>query len=97
MPPTESQQETTALQTLDIKELTALLIRHYDLHEGDYDLLIEFQIGVGAFGPDPNAPSPGAMVGVSRVGLTPAKIKGPGSVDAAQVNPKTTTRKKPTK
>jgi len=79
---------------LTLRELAAVLVRHYDLHEGEFDLLVEFQIGVGAVGPDPAAPSPGAMIGVSKVGLMPANAKGPTTVDAAQINPRTQIRRK---
>jgi hypothetical protein len=70
-----------------MRDLTAVLVKHYGIHEGRYDLLIEFQIGMGAVGPDPASLTPGAMIGVSRVGLMPAKGNGPTSVDAALVNP----------
>jgi hypothetical protein len=79
---------------LSIRDLAALLVNHYGIHEGRYDLLIEFQIGVGAVGPDPTALKPGAMIAVSRVGLTPSRAEGPTTVDAAIVNPAKKTRKK---
>jgi hypothetical protein len=71
-----------------MRELAAILVKHYDLHEGRYDLLVEYQIGMGAFGPDPASTTPGAMIGISKVGLMPAQGDGPTSVDAAIVNPK---------
>ena len=74
-------------QPLSMRDLTVALIKHYGIHEGRYDLLVEFQIGMGAVGPDPASVTPGAMIGVSRVGLMPAKGNGPTSVDAALVNP----------
>ena len=85
---TEPPKNAVQPSPLTLKELAAVLVRHYDLHEGEFDLLVEFQIGVGAVGPDPAAPSPGAMIGVSKVGLMPAHAKGPSTVDAAQINPK---------
>lgn len=72
---------------LSMRELTVLLIKHYGIHEGTYDLLVEFQIGMGAVGPDPTSLTPGAMIGVSKVGLVLAKENGQSSVDAALVNP----------
>lgn len=72
---------------LSLRELTILLIQHYGIHRGSYDLLIEFQIGMGAVGPNPASLAPGAMIGVSRVGLVMAKETGPSSVDAGLVNP----------
>ncbi|MHB1173543.1 MAG: hypothetical protein ACYCZJ_00255 [Sulfuriferula sp.] len=92
---------------LSMRDLTTVLIKHYGIHEGRYDLLVEFQIGMGAVGPDPASLNPGAMIGVSKVGLMPAKGNGPTSVDAALVNPtlpsvaakskSTTALKKPSK
>lgn len=76
------------------RELTTLLIKHYDLHEGRYDLLVEYQIGVGPVGPDPASLVPGVMFGFGRVGLLEAKGDGPTSVDAAVVNPAPVKQKK---
>lgn len=73
--------------SLSMRDLTILLIKHYGLHEGCYDVLIEFQIGVGAVGPDPASLTPGAMIGVSKVGLVLTKESGQSSVDAELVNP----------
>ena len=73
--------------SLSMRDLTILLIKHYGLHEGCYDVLIEFQIGVGAVGPDPASLTPGAMIGVSKVGLVLAKENGQSSIDAGLVNP----------
>ena len=73
--------------SLSMRDLTSVLIKHYGLHEGCYDVLIEFQIGVGAVGPDPASLTPGAMIGVSKVGLVLAKENGQSSVDAGLVNP----------
>lgn len=79
---------------LSIRELTTVLIKHYELHEGYFDLSIEFNIGVGAVGPDVNALAPGAMISVSRIGLASSQNTNPLSIDAAKVNPKKKTRKK---
>jgi hypothetical protein len=72
---------------LSVKELTALLIKHYGIHVGNYDLLIEFQIGMGAFGPTPEMQAPGAMIGISKMGLVKAPQVSALTVDAALVNP----------
>ena len=72
---------------LSMRDLTIVLIKHYGIHEGCYDLLVEFQIGMGAVGPNPASLTPGAMIGVSRVGLMSSKGDGQASVDASLVNP----------
>ena len=71
-----------------MQELTSILVKHYNLHEGCYDLLVEYQIGMGAFGPNPAAITPSAVIGVSKVGLLQSQAPGPTSVDAALVNPR---------
>lgn len=78
--------------TLDLKSLTEILIRHFDIHEGIYQLNLGFRIGVGGFSMDGNpgsVPLPGAVVGVEGVNLSriPDGMDVPNSVDAAQVNP----------
>jgi hypothetical protein len=73
---------------LPLRELAEVLVKHYGLHEGSYDLLVELQVGLGGVGPDPLNLSPGAMIGVHRIGLQPAQAQGPTTVDAALVNPK---------
>lgn len=70
-----------------MRDLAILLVKHYKLHEGRYDLSVEFQIGVGAVGPDPDHLSPGATFAVTRIGLTPTQALGGASVDAGEVNP----------
>lgn len=72
---------------LDLRNLTELLIKHHDIHQGLYELRVEFQIGVGAVGPAPDKILPGALFGVSRVGISPVQENGPSTVDAADVNP----------
>ena len=78
---------------MTLKELAKLLVIHHGLHEGIYDLAIGFQIAVGAVGPTKETQTPGAMIGVSNVGLVRTEIEGPNTVDAAKVNPMKRTRK----
>ena len=81
-------------EPLSLRDLTGVLINYYGIHEGHFELLVEFQFGLGAVGPDPAALIPGAMIGVSRIGLVPSKADGPTTVDAAIVNPVKKSRKK---
>ncbi len=78
--------------SLNLKSLTEVVIRHFKIHEGIYQLNIGFKIGVGGFAMDggPDAvPLPGAMVGVEGVSLAriPRGVNAPNAVDAAKVNP----------
>jgi hypothetical protein len=70
-----------------IKELTVELVKIEGLHEGLYDLAIQFNLGVGSFGPTPETTLPGAMFGVAQIGLQKSPQAGPHTVDAAVVNP----------
>lgn len=81
---------------MTMKELSALLIKHYGFHEGKFDLLLEYQFGVGAFGPTTESVNPGVMVAIAKLGLTPAAQTGPLTVDASEVNPRPSTKRKKT-
>lgn len=80
--------------TLSMRDLASVLVKHYGLTEGIYDLMVEYQIGTGAVGPDNDNLVPGAMIGVSRVGLVQTTKQGPNTVDAALINPTKKLRKK---
>ena len=88
------------LHSLDLKTLTGVMIRHFGIHEGVYQLNLGFKIGVGGFamdgGLDPD-PLPGAVVGVESVSLAriPKGVKVPNAIDAAVVNPAPKTKAKP--
>jgi hypothetical protein len=78
--------------TLNLQSLTEVVIRHFKIHEGIYQLNVGFKIGVGGIAMDGGAnavPLPGAMVGVEGVSLAriPPGVNAPNSVDAAEVNP----------
>lgn len=77
----------------ELREITELLVKHHGLHEGLYDLALEFQIAVGAVGSDPASIIPGAMFGVRRIGIMKTERAGISTVDAAQVNPSSHAKK----
>lgn len=79
---------------LSMKEVAELLVKHYGLREGLFDLMLEYQFAFGNFGPTPSQVTPGAMIGLAKLGLTRATQIGPLTVDAAEVNPAPKTRKK---
>lgn len=82
------------LITLSLQQIAELIIKEQKLHEGLYDLAFEFQIGVGAVGPSPETVLPGAMIGISRIGIKRAEKLGPLTVDASKINPVGTKEKK---
>ena len=72
---------------LGIKDLTAALVRHYGLHEGLYDLYLEYQFAVGNFGPSATQVVPSTVLGLTKLGVTRVTQTGPLTVDASEVNP----------
>ena len=94
---TPEQHPTPVDAPLSLGELTVLLVKHYGLTEGTFDLMLQYQIGTGAVGPDKNRLVPGVMIGVSQVGLIPSPKVGPNTVDASLINPTKKPRKRPAK
>lgn len=92
--PQRIQAAVPAAPPLAIKELVALLIKHHGFHEGQFDLLLEYQFGVGAFGPSPAEINPGVMIGIAKLGLTRSVKPGPLTVNAADVNPEPKRKKR---
>ena len=74
------------LTPLTLRELGEVLVRHYKIKEGHYDVLIQYQFGAGAFGPTPEQTVPGFAIGVQAVGLAPAATIGALTIDAASVS-----------
>lgn len=74
-------------EPISMSELGAVLVRHYGLTEGLFEVTVEFQLGVGALGPNSAELMPSAIASVKRVGLrrVPDSKPGPGLIDAASV------------
>lgn len=87
-------KQSDPIEPLTLRELTSLLIKHHGFREGLFETAIEFKLALGQIGPTPDEALPGAMVGVSRIGLVPADKTGPSVVDAAEVNPARKSSKK---
>jgi hypothetical protein len=85
---------TNQIISFSLREITEMLIKHQKLHEGFYDLSFEFQISVGGFGASPETVLPGAMFGISRIGLSKSDKVNINSVDASKVNPAKSNRQK---
>ncbi len=84
-----TEKNPTLIADFSLVEMTEILIKKQGLHEGLYNLSVQFQIAVGAVGPSPELICPGAMMGVSRIGLskTEEEKKNIHTVNAAEVNP----------
>jgi hypothetical protein len=79
--------------TFKLSEVLEMLVKHLDVHEGQWSLLLGIQLSVGAFGPTPADTFPGGAVSLRELGIARVEAgtkPGPGSivVDAAVVNPK---------
>jgi hypothetical protein len=74
--------------TLNLKQLAAVLVKHYGLHEGLYEASIDIQTSLGNIGMTAATVCPGAMFGVSGVGLRKASVAALHTVDARAVNPR---------
>lgn len=71
------------------RELLALLIRHFGVHEGTFGLSVDFKVAaVGAAGPTPDDTMPGIVFGISGVGIVPLDSQGSHTLDAAVCNPR---------
>jgi hypothetical protein len=80
-------------EPLSLRELGELLVQHYRINEGMFELTVEFQLGVGALGPSPTELLPSAIASVSRIGLrrVPEGKAGPGLIDASALRTRTLT------
>lgn len=92
-----SPQNLNIIANHELREITEILVKHHGLREGLYDLMLEFQIGIGPAGPDPSSVVPSAMVGVKRIGLTKTTNPGASTVNAAEINPQPVAKKITTK
>ena len=84
-----TEKNPNLIADFSLRELTEILIKNQGLHEGFYNLSVELQIGVGTVGPSPELICPGAMLGVTRIGLSKTE-KGKENihtVNAAEINP----------
>lgn len=94
-----TEKNPNLVADFSLTELTAILIKNQKIHEGLYNLSVQLQIGVGAVGPSPELICPGAMLGVSRIGLsrTEEGEENIHTVNAAEVNPAPKDRARKTK
>ena len=71
-----------------LRELTTLLIKHADFHEGLYDFSAVMSVTIGTFAlAIDQPPMPGTLSALSAVGLMKVDTATPNSIDAAKVNP----------
>lgn len=76
------------------KELTELMIKKQDLHEGLWSISVKFGINAANVSMGGTDPLPTALVPILEIGLQKLDQPTPLSVDATEVNPLTTKPKK---
>lgn len=78
---------------LSTRELLEVLVKHYGISEGKYELAIEFAIATGPVGPNAEEMVPGVVFGVRSVALAAVETDTATSVDAARLAPPEAARK----
>lgn len=74
--------------TFSHEEVVTALVKKQELHEGFWQLYVEFGIGAANVGPSPDQLLPAAIVPVLKIGLQRVdKKENHLTVDAAEVNP----------
>lgn len=85
--PTNIPDTVPRPKEVSLKDLAKILVKHFDYHEGLYDIGIQFTIAAGQVGTPPNDVAPGLVITIAGVGISKVPQLGPASVDAAEVNP----------
>lgn len=75
--------------TFKYSEVAEALIKQANIHEGRWQVVLQFGLGVANMGPNQQEVVPGAAIAVQSIGLAKAVPDSPESlvVDAAKVNP----------
>jgi len=84
---TEEKNNTSSI-SYTLQQIGEMLIKQEGIHKGLYNVICEFQIGVGGVGPNPESLTPGVSVGVASIGIMKVDTAGPLTINAADLNPK---------
>ncbi|MBH2042096.1 MAG: hypothetical protein I8H87_00865 [Comamonadaceae bacterium] len=84
--------KTASQFTYSHKELVTLMLKDAGIHEGLWNLSVNFRLGAGAFGPTPEEVAPSGFVSVDAVGIQKMEPKEgqpipPLTYDAKELNP----------
>lgn len=73
------------------KEVVEALIKKADIHEGKWQLIMQFGLAGANIGPSSEEAVPGAAVAINSIGLIRAQPESPESLvaDASLANPRT--------
>lgn len=73
----------------DPRKIAEIIIKDQGIHEGIFNLRLEFSLASGIMSPTQDVEKlPAIMVGISGIGIQKTEEPGEYSVDAAKVNPK---------
>lgn len=72
----------------DHREVVEALIKKQDLHEGIWQLYLEFGLGGVNVQTGEGQVSPSAIVTINKIGLTKVDVETPIALDASKVNPR---------
>jgi len=86
--------ETPHTQDIEIREVIEALIKNRDLHEGVWQLVVNFGLAGTNAGPNDMELRPAALVGIMKMGLMKAEKESGVALDAAKVNPSVTAKEK---
>jgi len=75
------------LPPVPLKEVGALLLKHYGISNGLWDIGLQINVAIGQMGQTLESAQPGAMFTVPSMVLTPATVVGPMTLNAAELNP----------
>lgn len=84
--------KTASQFTYSHKELVTIMLKDAGIHEGFWNLSVNFRLGAGAFGPTPEDVVPSGFVGVEAIGIQRMELKEgqpipPLTFDAKDLNP----------
>ena len=89
MSSTKNSENNVNRYEFDIHELTEILIKQKNIHEGIYQLRMDFRIASGLLAPAEDTKKlPGLMFGLCGVVIEQAKEPNDYTIDAAKINPK---------
>lgn len=67
--------KTASQYTYSHKELVALMLKDTGIHEGFWNLVVNFRLGAGAFGQTPEEVAPSGFVSIESIGIQKVTIQ----------------------
>jgi hypothetical protein len=70
------------------KEVAKALVKEANIHDGFWQIYVEFAISAANIAIGPDQFSPAAIVPITKIGLMKMEQEAPLTIDASRVNPK---------